>query len=165
MNEGLGDKYLIRYFAHTDGGGNCVSLLERNNIKMISWKVRNFYDNYLTIRSIKDGIKNLIKWFPLIWKDRNFDQGYLYDILYFKLGEMQKFFESDNTYSMDAKEYGKQIKECKELLKRIINETIEDENWDGENFTISIEELGELVKQERKLFWNKMFEYIDGWWD
>lgn len=132
---------------------------------MISWKVRNFYDNYLTIRSIKDGIKNLIKWFPLIWKDRNFDQGYLYDILYFKLGEMQKFFESDNTYSMDAKEYAKQIKECRELLYRIINETIEDENWDGENFTISIEELGELVKQERKLFWNKMFEYIDGWWD
>ena len=114
---------------------------------------------------MKTGIKNLIKWFPLIWKDRNFDQGYLYDLIYFKLGEMQKFFESDYTYSMDAKEYAKQIKECKELLKRIINETIEDENWDGENFTISIEELGKLIIEERKLFWNKMFEYIDGWWD
>lgn len=132
---------------------------------MIPWKIKNFYDNYLTIRSIKTGINNLIKWFPLIWKDRNFDQGYLYDILYFKLGEMQKFFESDYTYSMDAKEYAKQIKECKELLYRIINESIEDENWDGDNFTISIEELGELVKQERELFWNKMCKYIDGWWD
>lgn len=132
---------------------------------MIPWKIRNFYDNYLTISAIKTGVKNLIKWFPLIWKDRNFDQGYLYDILYFKLGEMQKFFESDYTYSMDAKEYAKQIKECKELLYRIINESIEDENWDGENFTISLEELGELVKQERELFWSNMCKYIDGWWD
>jgi len=132
---------------------------------MISWKIRNWFDDYLRPYAIIDGISNLIKWFPLIWKDRDFDHGYLYDILYFKLGEMQKFFESDNTWSADANEYAKQIKGCKELLYRIINESIQDENWDGDNFTRPLNEIYELEKEEKKLFWNMMCDNIDDWWD
>jgi len=129
------------------------------------WKIRNWFNNYLRPYAIMDGISNLIKWFPLIWKDRDFDHGYLYDILYFKLGEMQKFFESDNAWSADAKEYAKQIKECRKLLYRIMNESIQDENWDGDNFTRSLNEIAELEKEEKKLFWNMMCDNIDGWWD
>ena len=116
-------------------------------------------------RLLKTGIKNLIKWFPLIYNDRDFDHGYLYDILYFKLDNMQKFFESDNTYSVDAKLYGEQIKECKELLKRIKDETIYDEYWDGEDFTVSTKEIVKLNEEEKDKFWSLMREYIDGWWD
>lgn len=43
---------------------------------MISWKIRNWFDDYLRPYSIKYGISNLIKWFPLIWKDRDFDSKY-----------------------------------------------------------------------------------------
>ena len=132
---------------------------------MISWKIRNWFDDYLRPYAIIDGISNLIKWFPLIWKDRDFDHGYLYDILYFKLGEMQKFFESDNAWSADAKEYAKQIKECRKLLYRIMNESIQDENWDGDNFTRSLNEIAELEKEEKKLFWNMICDNIDSWWD
>ena len=134
---------------------------------MIPWKIRNWLDNYLSFHTIRNGIRNLIKWFPVIWKDRNFDHGYLYTILEFKLDNMQKFFESDYTYSMDAKEYGKQIKECKELLIRIHNETIWDEHWDDNEarFTLSIDELSKLDKEEKELFWNKMRDNIDDWWD
>lgn len=133
---------------------------------MISWKIRNWFDDYLRPYSIKYGISNLIKWFPLIWKDRDFDHGYLYDILYFKLGEMQKFFESDNTWSADADKYAEQIKKCRKLLYRIMNESIQDENWDFDNgFTRPLNEIYELEKEEKKLFWNMMCDNIDGWWD
>jgi len=134
---------------------------------MISWKIRNWFDDYLRPYAIIDGISNLIKWFPLIWKDRDFDHGYLYDILYFKLGEMQKFFESDNTWSADAKEYAKQIKECRRLLKRIINESVIDENFNYEKceYTIPLDEVFKLEKEEKKLFWNMICDNIDGWWD
>ena len=133
---------------------------------MISWKIRNWFDDYLSLYAIMDGISNLIKWFPLIWKDQDFDYGYLYDILYFKLGEMQKFFESGDTYSANADQYAEQIKECRRLLKRIINESVMDENWDFDSgFTRPLNEIYELEKEEKKLFWNMMCDNIDGWWD
>jgi len=114
---------------------------------------------------IQRGIKNFIKWRKIIWEDRDFDFGYLYDAIYFKLENMQKFFDSDNTCSVDAKEYAKQIKECKDLLKRIIDETVWTENWDNKGFTKTLDELSELDKKEKELFWNNICKYIDGWWD
>lgn len=131
------------------------------------WKIKNWFDDYLSFHAIRDGVRNLIKWFPVVWQDRDFDYGYLYTMLEFKLDNMQKFFESDYTYSMDAKEYGKQIKECKELLIRIHNETIWDEHWDDNKatFTMSIDELSKLDREEKELFWNKMRDNIDDWWD
>lgn len=134
------------------------------------------FDWYYTIkRKIKQfsiyniiyGIKNLVKWFPIIWKDRDFDEGYLYDIMYFKLGEMQKFFESDNVWCANTDECVKQLKECRMLLKRIMNDETEYECWDHDNkkFTKPLEEISKLVKEEKELFWSKMCKYVDGWWD
>lgn len=131
------------------------------------WRIRNWFDKYFDYHAIKYGIKNLIKWFPLIWKDRDFDYRYLYDILYFKLGEMQKFFEFGNTYSVDAKQYAEQIKECRRLLKRIMDESTQDENFDFEKckYIIPINEVYRLEKEEKKLFWNMMCDNVDDWWD
>ncbi len=50
---------------------------------MMGNKINNFF------RSIKYGIKNLITWFPIIWKDRDWDHWYLYKILRFKLIQME----------------------------------------------------------------------------
>jgi len=134
---------------------------------MIPWRIRNWYNDYLSFYAIKNGVKNLIKWFPIIWQDRDYDYGYLYTILEFKLNNMQKFFESDYTYSKDAKHYAKQIKECKELLIRIHNEAIWDEHWndDTATYTKSIDELSKLDREEKELFWGKMCDNIDNWWD
>lgn len=129
------------------------------------WKLKNWLDDYLSFHTIRDGIRNLIKWFPIIWKDRNFDQGYIYDMLYFKLGEMQKFFESGNTYAVGADKCAEQIKECRRLLDHIMTEAIQDENWDGDKFTKPLDEIAELEKEEKKVFWNMMCDCIDGWWD
>ncbi len=117
------------------------------------WRVKNWIDGHLSFYAIKNGIFNLIKWFPLIWKDQDFDHGYLYDILYFKLGEMQKFFESDNTYSANADQYAKQIKECRRLLERIINKSTQNENWDFNNgVTRPLNEIYELEKEKRNCY-------------
>ena len=43
-------------------------------------------------RDFIEGIKNLIKWFPIIWKDRNWDHSYIYEILKFKLKKTFKPF-------------------------------------------------------------------------
>ena len=134
---------------------------------MIPWKIRNWFDNYLSFQAIKNGTKNLIKWFPIIWKDSNFDHGYLYDILYFKLGEMQKYFESGDTWGVGADECAEQIKECRRLLKRIMDESVMSEHWDDEKcvYALPIDEVCKFDIEEKKLFWNMMCDHIDGWWD
>ena len=47
--------------------------------------VRYYPHNFLA------GVKNLIAWFPIIWKDRNWDQHYIYDVLKFKLKRQSKY--------------------------------------------------------------------------
>ena len=50
------------------------------------WK----FDGKYLHRDIAQGIKNLIKWFPIIWKDRNWDDSFIFDILQFKLQNQAK---------------------------------------------------------------------------
>lgn len=70
--------------------------------------------------NIIEGIKNLIKWFPLVWKDRDWDYHFLYEILHFKLKNMEKFFSSDKTYSVVSPKNAKQIKIARILLGRLL---------------------------------------------
>lgn len=45
------------------------------------WKFEGRYYH----KDVYNGVKNLIKWFPVIWRDRNWDQSYIYTILQKKL--------------------------------------------------------------------------------
>jgi hypothetical protein len=45
------------------------------------WKFEGRYYH----KDIYNGVKNLIKWFPIIWRDRDWDQSYIYTILQKKL--------------------------------------------------------------------------------
>jgi len=130
------------------------------------WTTKRWIRDNFRFYSIIQGIKNLIQWFPLIYNDRDFDYGYLYNIIYFKLNNMQKFFESGNTFVVGAEEHAKEIKECKELLKRIMDEAVWDENWDiDKGFTKPLDKIEILDRQEKELFWNNMCKWIDGWWE
>jgi len=92
-------------------------------------KIRNFFG------SIKDGIENLIIWFPVIWKDRDWDQFYLYIILRKKLINMEKYQRKYGISTVSEKT-ADEIKVCVNLLNRLINddymETVfrkHDEKW------------------------------------
>jgi hypothetical protein len=45
------------------------------------WKFEGRYYH----KDIYNGVKNLIKWFPIIWRDRDWDQSYIFTILQKKL--------------------------------------------------------------------------------
>ena len=48
--------------------------------------MESFFEKIKTIfYSLIYGIKNCIKWFPIVWKDRNWDELYIYMLLQFKL--------------------------------------------------------------------------------
>lgn len=71
---------------------------------------------------IKNGIVNLIRWFPIIWEDRDWDDMFIYILLHKKFAHMEKFFRSDNCYSAKAEEVANELKLAKEICKRLIND-------------------------------------------
>lgn len=56
---------------------------------------RSWYYKYIVypFADFKTGIRNIIKWLPIIWKDRDWDHGYLMNVLRFKIDEMQKHID------------------------------------------------------------------------
>ena len=45
-----------------------------------------------------DGLKNLYKWIPIIWKDRDWDDSFLFDIIKFKISNMAKTHGKEMPY-------------------------------------------------------------------
>ena len=60
--------------------------------------------------------RNVIRWIPTIWKDEDWDQTYIYDMLLLKLERQRDFFLSDRAYAANAKETANQIQTAIELL-------------------------------------------------
>ena len=84
----------------------------------ILWSIKGFFWN----------VKRMIKWFPVIWKDRDNDWLYVIDILGFKLERLKngidgKFVGSDECVS--------DINEILGAIKRVQNSDYCKEEWDS----------------------------------
>ena len=87
------------------------------------------------IYDIKHGIENLIDWFPIIWKDRDWDHWFLYKIIHKKLEKME-YLQRTYGHHVDNEKTADQIKICKLLLARLIEDDYlsnatkyHDEKW------------------------------------
>lgn len=128
------------------------------------YKITNFINN----------IKHFIKWSPIIWEDRDWDENYLYKMISFKLGNMKEYHEKYGV-TADRLKIAKQINTCKLSLDRVIKDTY----WPFELFCDNREEhknkdkpLGSLFrhevylkKQDLELFAKYFVKYSRGWWD
>lgn len=94
--------------------------IKKDGLKLNLLKILN--DITRPFRSFAMGIKNLIVWFPIIWNDKQWDYHYMLEMIDKKLELMNKFFNSENTWSADAKIYATQMQNAREHLKYIIDE-------------------------------------------
>jgi hypothetical protein len=77
------------------------------------WKFEGkYYHKYFIY-----GIKNLWKWLPVIWKDRDWDQNYIYTILKTKL-EFQAKYISDRDWHTEAKRDAERMHLVVRLIER-----------------------------------------------
>ena len=86
-------------------------------------------------RQIKQGIKNLFCWFPIIWNDRNWDHYYFFKILHFKLSNMEKYLREYGMH-IRGEQDANDIRKCILTLNRIIEDDYtsnvfkhHDEKW------------------------------------
>ncbi len=79
------------------------------------------------IRNVKIGIKNIIRWLPVVWNDRQWSYEYFWDIMYHKLFLMHDNFVKDDTH-VDSEQTAKQIARCMELVDRFRSDWYEQES-------------------------------------
>ena len=72
------------------------------------------------------GIKNLWKWIPIIWKDRNWDQYYIWEVLKFKIKEQAKYI-GVHDYHESAKRESEIMMTCARLIDKIQNDYYAEE--------------------------------------
>lgn len=72
-------------------------------------------------RSINFGIQNLIKWFPVIWQDRDWDHWFIYKIFHFKLKQVENL-QRNHGISLSSKQLADQIKLAVLLLDRLVKD-------------------------------------------
>jgi hypothetical protein len=82
--------------------------------KYLWWK----FDGKYIIPNIIDGIKNIIKWFPIIWKDRDYDHSYIFDILKNKLSNQKNYLFKRNHFTSSQREC-EIINTCINLIDKI----------------------------------------------
>lgn len=74
----------------------------------IGYKLRGFFTS----------VGNLIKWFPVIWKDRDWDDHYIFEIFKFKLEKQAKYIKEKGFHTnsdLDAK----RMMLCVKLMEKI----------------------------------------------
>lgn len=67
-------------------------------------------------------IKRVLRYLPVIWKSYDFDYRYALDLFEMKLEDLASHMESDNSYSLNAKEDAKKIRTALRLMKKVYNE-------------------------------------------
>lgn len=77
----------------------------------------NFEGQYY-VKDFKKGISNIIKWFPIIWKDRDYDYKYIYDLLEFKLRDQAKGIGRRDRHTRAARDSQKMLL-CVNLIAKL----------------------------------------------
>jgi len=88
-------------------------------IKKLKWKFKNEIRYWP--RDFKIGIKNLITWFPIVWKDRQWDHQFIYSVLRHKLHLTEQFIRNYGIHVNHIEDSDK-IKKCVLLLDRLIKD-------------------------------------------
>ena len=114
------------------------------------------------------GISNLVKWFPVIWKDRDWDYCFFLTILHKKLCFMEELFEY-NAHYVGSEKDARIIKICRILSERLVRDDYimslaenkvfyrrEPEVWKHEDA---------LRDQDRDYLFKLMQKHLFKWWD
>lgn len=137
------------------------------------------------------GIRNLFVWFKIVWKDRDWDDYFIYYLLRFKLNKMQKAFDKYSLHVSKERKV-KQIKTVVALLDRLIENDyacVEYEkfndvryggtkenrifNWtENQPFTDEQTRLLDIAsdkeyymrRQDREMLFDILKKHIEEWW-
>lgn len=108
-------------------------------------------------RDLKYGIINIIRWFVIIWQDRNWDHYFIYRIFWYKLVRMEHHIRKHGNHE-DADKDSDTIKICIDALDRLIEDDYNktgfeehDKKWGRSEFKFSEWKEGDPELKELKI--------------
>ena len=111
------------------------------------------------------GLQNLLKWFPLIWRDRDWDHCYVLAILEKKFQQMSDLQEQHGS-GVHSKRHARQLKIASHLCRRMQNEPyFENAKFFGYPGKAWAKEVSAVGKQDKEMLGRLIGKYIDHWWD
>ena len=114
---------------------------------------------------IKYGVKNLYKWFWIIWKDRDWDHYYIFEVLKFKL-EKQANHLAENGFHNNAQRDAELMMTCVRLIDKLQNEYYYDELCkSGVRSSEAVKNVITKHKKAKRLLFKIMNDRIEEWWD
>jgi hypothetical protein len=114
---------------------------------------------------IKYGVKNLYKWFWVIWNDRDWDHHYIFQVLKFKL-EKQANHLAENGFHNNAQRDAELIMTCVRLIDKLQNEYYYDELCkSGVRSSEAVQNVIAKHNKAKRLLFKIMNDRIEEWWD
>jgi hypothetical protein len=114
---------------------------------------------------IKYGVKNLYKWFWVIWKDRDWDHHYIFQVLKFKL-EKQANHLAENGFHNNAQRDAELMMTCVRLIDKLQNEYYYDELCkSGVRSSEAVQNVIAKHNKAKRLLFKIMNDRIEEWWD
>lgn len=115
-------------------------------------------------RDIKNGIRNLRYWLPIIWGNRNWDYYYLFAILHHKMRAMVRVWENNDVYIGQEKDL-KHMKICYNLLDRIIKNEYPQYRADIKTNRTYFFMNDYLLQQDINLLCKLIAKHSQKWWN
>lgn len=93
------------------------------------WKLYRWFkwDAKHLHRDIGQGFKNLWRWFPIIWKDRDWDDHFIFEALKFKIAKTSEYISSKQRY-VGWEDDVRYMNICVKLIDKI------QDNWYGTEY-------------------------------
>jgi hypothetical protein len=88
-----------------------------------------YHDGKYYPKYFKQGVKNLWYWFPVIWKDRNWDDHYIFEVLKHKLKAQAKQIGDSDIHTRSQLD-AKRMRLCVKLIQLVQDETYSMEYMD-----------------------------------
>ena len=131
------------------------------------WKLYRWFlwDVKYVHKTVWIGIKNLWKWFPIIWKDRDWDYYYIYQVLKFKLEKQAKHLGEKNWHE-SSKRDAEVMMTCVRLINKLQNEEYYEPYYDSEPMNNKMMyECQAQHNKARRLLFHILNERIEAFWD
>jgi len=113
------------------------------------------------IRQFSIGVSNIIKWIPVLYKDRDWDFYFVYNILQKKLEFTEKAIR--NSSLENGGMYANKIRTAIKLIEivrdeKYVDEVLMEDDWSKIKNAISKQ------NKAKKLLFNYLHHYIEQWW-
>ena len=112
-------------------------------------------------------IKNIIRWIPVLWDDRDGDYWYIFEILKTKLKFQSEHFRKYG-YHESSERDAERMELCIRLIDRVQNEYYFDQLVKEKRAEFTDKDIKETTDKHdkaKRILFKLLEQNIEGWWD